>query len=248
MKAFLFAVALAFSMQVCAERLDDACVSFYTQGPDRYSDGTTVLDGECYALVWSGDGVFDGFTANGECIDTNDAVVLVAPVAKDGRCPRVLFQFPSSGREKAQHGRYAVYLLDTRVVEGSVAVPKGAVDGKPEIVNGYGEVSALLRLKNASEQVSAKEPSRSEPGQVAGILSAADGSSRQPRIKSMRVDGDVVNIVVEDVEGYMRVHSGKNPGAFDATGPATKASGKDGEVILTVPKTGSSGFFKVISN
>ena len=44
---------------------DDTLIAFSTKGPDRYADGTTVLDGECYALVWSIDGNFDGFSADG---------------------------------------------------------------------------------------------------------------------------------------------------------------------------------------
>ena len=64
-----------------ANSVDDARISFSTVGPDRYADGSTVLDGECYALVWSNDGNFDGFAADGECIDPADRIVLAAPIA-----------------------------------------------------------------------------------------------------------------------------------------------------------------------
>ena len=37
--------------------VDDTLISFSTPGPDKYADGTDVLAGECYALVWSKDGV-----------------------------------------------------------------------------------------------------------------------------------------------------------------------------------------------
>lgn len=86
---FVCVVAVAF-----ANSVSDARLSFSTKGPDRYADGSVVLDGECYALVWSKDGNFDGFAANGECIDDCDRIVLIAPIAKDGRCPSVLFQIP----------------------------------------------------------------------------------------------------------------------------------------------------------
>ena len=42
------AVGLAFAATAA---IDDALLTFSTVGPDKYSDGTTVLDGECYALV-----------------------------------------------------------------------------------------------------------------------------------------------------------------------------------------------------
>ena len=36
--------------------MEDKVLHFSTPGPDRYADGTLVVDGECYALVWSPNG------------------------------------------------------------------------------------------------------------------------------------------------------------------------------------------------
>ena len=125
-----------------ADGADDATVSFSTRGPDRYADGTTVMDGECYALVWSADGVFEGLSANGEPVDSNDKVVLIAPMAKDGHCPEIVFQLPASVATSLATGVYDVLLLDTRVTraDGTTA-PNGTVNGKLKMVNGYGGVS-----------------------------------------------------------------------------------------------------------
>ena len=66
---------------------NDARISFSTKGPDTYADGTTVLDGECYALCWSKDFANFAIKADGtaevgaESVDGE--VILVAP-AKDG--------------------------------------------------------------------------------------------------------------------------------------------------------------------
>ena len=75
-----------------AEGANDTLITFSTNGaePDRYADGEVVMDGECYALVWSKDGVFEGIRADGEPIDSNDKVVLVAAVAENGHCPEVV--------------------------------------------------------------------------------------------------------------------------------------------------------------
>ena len=64
--------------------VDDTLISFSTPGPDKYADGTDVLPGEVYALVWSADGQFDGIKADGTTVDPADKVVLLAGVAKQG--------------------------------------------------------------------------------------------------------------------------------------------------------------------
>lgn len=246
MKNIVMLSIAALALTAYPQSVDDTCISFFTQGPDRYSDGTTVLDGECYALVHSSDGVFDGFTANGECVDSDDTVVMVAPVAKDGRCPLVLFQIPSSKVDTMPKSRYSVCLLDTREIEGGVVKPRGAKDGKPDLVNGYGEVTASLKLEKQAVGNRVKESVRDGLGQKAGNVAVSAPDTRQPKIKSVQIDGDEVSIIVENLEGYMRVQSGSCVKEFKATGPATKTSGETGEVILKAPKSGSSGFYKII--
>ena len=64
---------------------DDAMLLFRTTGPDRYADGTPVLEGEVYALVWVRDGhAFAGVDLNGEAVDAaNSAVVMAHPLARE---------------------------------------------------------------------------------------------------------------------------------------------------------------------
>ena len=51
MKKLIAVFALLAS--VCAfGAIDDTIIVIETQGPDKYADGTTVLDGERYAIVW----------------------------------------------------------------------------------------------------------------------------------------------------------------------------------------------------
>ena len=134
-----------------ADGADDAVVTFSTRGPDRYADGTTVMDGECYALVWSADGVFEGLSANGEPVDPNDTVILVAPYAKDGRCPEILFQIPASEAASLAAGAYEVLLLDTRIARaGGATAPYGTVNGKLKMVNGFGGVADGLSIAKMS--------------------------------------------------------------------------------------------------
>ena len=61
-KILIAASAIASALALTAAEY--ASVSFQTTGPDKYADGETVLDGECYALVWTADGVFEGLNVD----------------------------------------------------------------------------------------------------------------------------------------------------------------------------------------
>lgn len=248
-KSIAFILSLCIAAVVSANSIGDARLSFSTKGPDRYADGSVVMDGEAYALVWSQDGNFDGFSADGECVDPEDRVVLIAPVAKDGRCPPVLFQIPEAEAEVLKNGQYSVYLLDTRVASGETVRPCGTVNGKLALMNGYGATSANLAISGANSDKKAEEAETSSGGQVASSLSAAPADCAQPRIKSMRIEGDNVFLTVENLKGFMRVTSGSDVSASDAATAAVETSGESGEVTLVTRKpNGSSGFFKVIRN
>ena len=69
MKKLLLMAFAALAGLAFGQGDDDVSVVFSTEGPDRYMDGSVVLDGECYALVWSTDGVFEGFSADGAALD-----------------------------------------------------------------------------------------------------------------------------------------------------------------------------------
>jgi hypothetical protein len=234
---------------LCAAGLDDVCVSFSTQGPDRYSDGSAVLDGECYCLVWSEDGKFEGFTAGGNCADQNDLIVMAAPVASNGRCPEVLFQIPAETAQKLSGGKYAVYLLDTRADASGAVKPSGVRGGVPAMVNGYGEITSGVKIGEAQGySFPVRSGKDEESGNVASAVASADDGCVQPKIKSMRVDGDNVYLTVQNLEGYMRVQNGVDVKAGDSTGAAVKTGGPEPETILVAPRRGKSGFYKVIRN
>lgn len=71
---------------------------FQTFGCERYADGTSALDGECYALVWQRDGVdFKGFNATGTIGYGEDATLPV-----DSANCRVIAVFPEVTKEWAE--------------------------------------------------------------------------------------------------------------------------------------------------
>ncbi len=231
---FLFLAGAAF-----ADSIEDSVIVFSTKGPDTYADGSRVLDGECYALVWTADGVFEGFSADGRLLDAKDRLLIVSPIAKNGRCPKVMFQIPAASA--ASYGKYDVFLMDTRVSSASGAVaPRGAAEGGMVLVNGYGRVPADVALSKPSPTV--------ENAVVAKNAAAVPSGTRQPRIKSMRVEGNEVVLDVENVPGFVRVQRGLRPTATDIAGAAVETSGTGDSVTLRAPKMGDSGFYRVILN
>lgn len=221
---------------------DDVFISFSTKGPDRYADGSVVRDGETYALVWSKDGKFDGFTAAFEPIDPDDRIVLSGALAKGGRCPDVLFQVPAKTAAGLAAGVYGVYLLDTRCVfkDGTTGLnaPSAASSGT---VNGYGSVSAQVYSTSLNKVFNGEASIASSPA-------VAPSSLKQPRIKAMEIRGENVFLTVENLKGFMRVSGGKNIKSPDYVGAAEETDGGENDVILVAPKTGDKGFFSVIRN
>ena len=240
------AVGLAFAATAA---MDDALLTFSTVGPDKYSDGTTVLDGECYALVWTADGAtFGGIAADGTAVAETDEIVLLAPVAKDGHCPDVLFQIPAAQVDKG--GTFGVYLLDTRVkAEDGTVAPAGLnAAGKLTLVNGYGLATEATKVAKATSG-GAKSVAEKGTGGQAVAAGAAVPKVDQPKITSIKIEGDYVRLTVQNRPGVMRVSRGAHVSADDTQGAAQATGGAAKEVILYAPKSASgSGFFKVIRN
>ena len=242
------AVGLAFAATAA---IDDALLAFSTVGPDKYADGTTVLDGECYALVWTKNGAtFGGIAADGTAVAETDKIVLVAPLAKDGHCPYTLFQISSATADALADGTYGVYLLDTRVTAADgTTKPVGATDGKLSLVNGYGLATEATKVGKATGGITTVAEKETAGGQAVAAGAAAPKDVKQPKITSIKIEGDYVKLTVQNLPGYMRVSSGADVSADDAQGAAQATDGATDEVILYAPKAAAgSGFFKVIRN
>ena len=242
------AVGLAFAASAA---FDDALLAFSTVGPDKYSDDTPVLDGECYALVWTPEGsTFGGIAADGKPIGA-DEIILVAPLAKDHHCPKVLFQIDSA--QVSRGGTYGVYLLDTRVTADGTTSPAGLKgDGTLKLVNGYGLATEAVQVAKVSDGgVTTSSEKDTEGGQVASTGAAVPPSSvgKQPKITSIKIEGANVILTVQNLPGFMRLNSGADVSASDVQGAAKVTDGSDEEVVFIAPKSESgTGFFKVIHN
>ena len=126
MKMLIAGLVLAVAGMAIAAM--DTVLTFSTVGPDRYADGSAVIDGESYALVWTAD--VAGFALSDDGAATGGKVVLVAPVADGGRCPPVKLNIKASVASEYEGGVWGVYLFDTRSgsVGGVKLIPSATVE------------------------------------------------------------------------------------------------------------------------
>ncbi len=237
---------MAFAAQAaCA---DDGWLGFSTEGPDTYSDGSPVLAGESYALVWTANGSFGGIAADGSAAVEGDRVIVSAPVATHGErgmhCPEVLFQVKSSTlAELGDEGGFSVVLLDTRIRVGDAIVPAPRSSGRPTVVNGWGMASGTVR-----QVAGCTAPKGDGEGKRACAMAVAPAGTPQPAIKAIALDGDNVVLTVENLGGYVRAQGGAEISADEVAGPAqSDATGAD--ITIVMPKPGDErGFFRVIGS
>lgn len=212
MKIFTMAVALGLAMASWASA-NDALLTFSTPGPDKYADGTTVLNGECYALVWTANGAkFAGLNADGTPVADTDKVVLLAPLAQDGACPRTLFQIPADLADQFDgKGTYGVYLLDTRVkAEDGTTKLAGIKNGKPLAVNALatvGDSTTASTMAVAEMKVAATA--------VGGASVTAQTLVADPTITGIEIKGATVKVSVAGMSpiATYQVVTGGEPGS-----------------------------------
>ena len=249
--ALVFAVLLA---GVLFAGKNNVVIQFSTVGPDKYADGTTVMDGECYALVWTPTGSeFEGINAHGEAAG-DSKVAVKAPIAVGGKCPNVQFQIDEAfANEHYPNGTWGVYLLDTRkfatetvkiTVDGQEIEQtqvKVDADGKKLAttvggsVSGYGKVVA-----NVGRPLS-------PAGATGGIVQNIPAGIQPPTIKDFKVINGMAYLYLENTAPAVSygVAAGQVPGKL-APVPQQPVLGGGSETIIVTPATGASGFFQGI--
>ena len=256
----LVVLAVVCCSAVAYGSMRDKLARFSTSGPDRYTDGTVVRDGECYALVWSPAGTtFSGFNADGTPVSSNDRVVLAGALAQGGRCRDAVFQIPAKDYEELQGGEWAVCLVDTRMMTG---VPAGAQGNKPLRVNRWGIISggvniteagsSSLRLMSggtrscASDTTGGTRPVASTAR--ANNLSAVPPNLMPPQITAIEVGDGEVWLGVADTVPYLSytIMSGETPNDLKPDYFSETVDGDaNSEIAIGTVKSVKRRFFKV---
>ena len=246
MKKAMFSMLAALAAAVASAAANDALVTFSTKGPDKYADGTAVVDGERYALVWTAPGS-DGAAIAADGSVKGGEIVLTAPVAKGGRCPTVVFEVGADlMSSRYVGGTWSVYLLDTRRygADGAVTLA-GSVGGLPVAINAAGAVagSSVALSSGVISGVVAASAS-------AATATAVPEGTPSPTITGIRVEGANVFVSVKGTVPYLQygLSSGSTPDAVTegvSGTPQTGASAPDEEIVLVAPAKSGGAFFKV---
>lgn len=218
-------------------------VSFSTVGPDKYADGETVLDGECYALVAS-TGAFGGFNVDGTLKSATDKLLVALPLANKGKCDPVVFNIDETLIPAGS--KLGLYVLDTRKFVDGVAQVQGLTDGKLTFVNAFEGFDAEVVSVSAQGV-----PPQTAAGDAAdganSMQSALIGEVPTPVITDMKDFGDVMMLTVDKTVDFVnyQVVGGETFGSKDVYGE-TKLGGGDG-IKLAFPKNGrKTAFIQVI--
>lgn len=222
---------------------NDTVISFSTPGIDSYADGSRVLPGESYALVWTANGsTFGGLKADCQPVSENDKLVMVAPLAKRGRCPVTVVEIDANDAKQYENGKFALYLLDTRTkgANGVVALAS-YVNGLPQVVNSVGATDAgkdFAAVDGVAGQMAATGAVKL--GEI-GVYTQVEA----PQITAIEVKGAQIRIRVKgmsDVANYFVV-PGATPGNF---APAMDATADAEGFTFDKPEDSDSTFYKVI--
>ena len=237
--------AAAFAAGVFADAAN-VLISFSTKA-DYYADGETpVRDGEWYALCWSANATFSGLDLNCEPIDKNDRVLVLAPLAKDGRCPYVVFQVDS--KKAPTGGNYFVYLLDTRDVEGK---PSKAAVGRripANVVNGSAKVDGFTASATTASvgNVSGANVAATTASATGSSVAVSDWQAVKPKITAFVVNGSTVDITVTGIMGGVEyeVVMGQTPSKLESYELPTQ-SGTGTIEFIDIP-VNDAKFFSVV--
>ena len=222
---------------------DDTMICFSTKGPDRYADGTTVKDGERYALVWSADGDFDGFKADGTLVDPDDEVLVIVPFAKDGRCTLAAYAMPSE--KFARGGVIALWLLDTRVYAENGAASFAAAEGPAKVaaVSAAAKVTSDIAVQPGADRgFAALEGAKPSP-------TALPAGTPKPVIRGFRIDegAKLVYLTVDNTVPYVNygVTSGGKPSGLRPSSSAKPVTGGGTITVVTEKTDDAMRFFGV---
>lgn len=219
-------------------------VKFSSDGTDTYADGTPVLDGEVYALTFTTNESFGGFNADGTPIVAGDRVIGLQAVAKNGRCPTVMFMLDGEDANLPENGKFFVYLLDTRIktvnAEGEVIATVG----------GLTESGALASVNGYDAPVSVAKGTRYNATEAAttSVVSAVPADVEKPTIKAIQVVGAKVVVTVGNTVPYLQygITAGETPSQLTDTELVQGINGTaDGDITLIVNDPKKNRFFKV---
>ena len=235
--------------------MNNVVIQFSTVGPDKYADGTPVMDGECYALVWTPTGSeFQGINADGTAAG-DSKVAVKAPIAIGGKCPNVQFQIDETfANANYPDGTWGVYLLDTRkfaTEEVTVTVDGREVKQTKVLLDANGKKIATgvgsTTVSGYGQVVSNVGRSLSPAGAKAGTVQSIPAGIQPPTIKDFKVVNGMAYLYLKDTSSAVSygVAAGQAPGTLKPVSQQPVQGGGNETIIIT-PAAGAAGFFSPV--
>lgn len=157
-----------------------------TPGPDTYQDGTPVLTGETYLLVYVKQGAtFQGVYTDGALVDSaNSTVVLKLSAVEGSKCGYTPIQYSTD--QFPAGGTWVIVLLDTRTADGTVG----------GLVAGLGTGPAVASASAMSTGLNALNGAAGDGSQGISTVTAASAVPNvpAPEITSVQVNGAAVDV------------------------------------------------------
>lgn len=225
------AVLLALASAAAFAGMNNLFITFSTPGPDKYADGATVLDNECYALVWTGaDGKQKTWTYQS---------------AKGGRCTLCYLNIDEAEASAYKDGTWHVYLLDTRDfaadASGNTLAGVDKKTGEAKLVNATAAIGdAFTATGGMSTYASSSTPVASSAYDLSSVPA--------PKVTGIEVVGANIVITVKDTVPFVKytLVSGDDVTEFSIPAGADSKNGAvNGEIQLMTPKKDGAQFFKV---
>ena len=246
-KLVMLMAAALMATSLFAGSPDDVCIYVKTTGVDTYKDGTPVLDGEVYALVWMPQGAaFGGICADGTLVDPKDNTLLAMfPRARQSRLPICSVQVSALEMMTYRTGVFELHVLDTRTADGRAVSGFDKATQKATAINGFNSVATMdAQASIASCTLGVSAPIRVD------MTSAVPADAPQPVITAVRMEKDVMVITVKGTAAYLHYNAATvAPGSAaseKAAQPVDGAATVEDSIEIRVPAKENTGLFKVV--
>ena len=227
-------------------------VSFWSTN-DTYADGSTVKEGEWYALCWSPNETFGGITYDYKPVVDGDVICDMMPRAvktEEGvGCKFTVFQADSSLVK--DDGNFFVYLLDTRDVAGNVTKDSTTTESGLRVPDTKLSGVSVSASFTAEAEIGKNNAVESDlPKSMVGWFESDVPADKCPRVVGFKlIDDAKVELKVADMLPGVKynVKMGSNPAELTTYAlkvPQT-VSGEGSVVPFEVSK-GDASFFQVI--
>jgi hypothetical protein len=185
-------LGLALVGSVFGQSLSTLSMTISTPGPDYYKDGSLVLNGETYLLVYlKTNAPFQGVRMNGSLVDPVNNVIAANAEALNGGCKFQAVQY--SACLYPTSGKWTIVLLDTRKADGTVG---GFVvnSGASAAVSG----SQVSSLSGANDLLASAGSASNATLSATAIAQAALGTP-SPVITSIQPNGATITVSINNL-------------------------------------------------